>query len=414
MLEKKLHFNYKDIFLAPRIGLSPKKIWIFILGNLTGYIGYWALSFLAMIVSNVNIIEALYDFGLYPYLAGNDYSTFSWIIFYFGILFWLYCLLISSSAISSLTIRQLRGEHFHSINEAIDDALKKWKTILFSPITFLFILLSLFLIGSFFALIGRIPYIGSILLSITYPLYFFGAIFLLFTFLVFLSSFLMLPSLVGAYDEDTVGSVFQSYQIVYNQPWRLIFYNLLLLPLIVISLNILSWFYETGFAMINFIFAELIGSTFSNILSYATSILNIDFILDNISVLQNFTFQLKTISLDIIGFFVFLFNETTNLLVSTLPDLTYNSDGGYITSIETVSGLIISIILIFIYISFISYGFSILAVGETIIFIIFKKLIENEDLIIHNSSNDSIDDDSNNSSIDESSAKVLGLSTEDE
>ena len=86
------------------MGLSPKKIWIFILGNLTGYIGYWVLSFLAMIVSNVNIIEALYDFGLYPYLAGNDYSTFSWIIFYFGILFWLYCLLISSTAISSLTL----------------------------------------------------------------------------------------------------------------------------------------------------------------------------------------------------------------------------------------------------------------------------------------------------------------------
>ena len=300
MLEKKLHFNYKDIFLAPRIGLSPKKIWIFILGNLTGYIGYWALSFLAMIVSNVNIIEALYDFGLYPYLAGNDYSTFSWIIFYFGILFWLYCLLISSTAISSLTIRQLRGDHFHSINDPIDDALKKWKTILFCPITFIVIILSLFLIGSFFALIGSIPYIGSLLLAITYPLYFFGAIFLLFTFLVFLSSFLMLPSLVGAYDEDTVGSVFQSYQIVYNQPWRLIFYNLLLLPLIVISLNIFSWFYETGFTIINFIFAELIGSTFSNVLSYATSILNIDFILDNISVLQSFTFQLKTISLDII------------------------------------------------------------------------------------------------------------------
>ena len=115
-----------------------------------------------------------------------------------------------------------------------------------------------------------------------------------------------------------------------------------------------------------------------------------------------------------IGFFVFLFNETTNLLVSTLPDLTYNSDGGYITSIETFSGLIISIILIFIYISFISYGFSILAVGETIIFIIFKKLIENEDLITYNSSSDSIDDDSSSSSIDESSAKVLGLSIEEE
>ena len=414
MLEKKLHFNYKDIFLAPRMGLNPKKICIFILGNLTGYIGYWVLSFLAMIVSNVNIIEALYDFGLYPHLAGNDYHTLSWIIFYFGILFWLYCLLISSTAISSLTIRQLRGEHFNSINEAIDGALKKWKTILFSPITFLVILLSLFLIGCFFALIGSIPYIGSLLVAITYPLYFFGAIFLLFTFLVFLCSLLMLPSLVGADNEDTVGSVFQSYQILYNQPWRLIFYNLLLLPLIIISLNIYSWFYETGFAMINFIFSEITGSTFSNVMSYASSILNIDFVLNNISVLQNFTFQLKTISLDIIGFFVFLLNETTNLLVSTLPDLSYYSNGGYITSIETVGGLVISIILIFIYLSFISYGFSILAVGETIIFIIFKKLIENKDMIIYRSSNSSIDDDSNNSSINESSAKVLGLSSEEE
>ena len=414
MLEKQLHFNYKDIFLAPRIGLSPKKIWIFILGNLTGYIGYWVLSFLAMIVSNVNIIEALHDFGLYPYLAGGIYSPLSWIIFYFGILFWLYCLLISSTAISRLTIRQLRGDNFYSINEAIDDALKKWKTILFSPITFVVIILSLFLIGSSFALIGSIPYIGSFLLAITFPLYFFGAIFLLFTFLVFLSSFLMLPSLVGAYDEDTVGSVFQSYQILFNQPWRLIFYNLLLLPIIVISLNIFSWFYETGFAMINFIFSELIGSTFPNILSYATSILNIDFILRNISVLQSFTFQLKTLSLDIIGFFVFLFNETTNLLVSTLPDLTYNSNGGYINSIEAASGLIISIILIFIYISFISYGFSILAVGETIIFVIFKKLMEGENLLIHNNSSNSIDNDPSNLSIDESSAKVLGLSKEEE
>ena len=414
MLKNQLHFNYKDIFLAPRLGLSPKKIWIFVLGNLTGYIGYWLLSFLAIIVSNVDLVDAIYNYGLYPYLAGNDYSTVSWILFYFGILFWLHCLLISSTAISSITIRQLRGDHFYYINDAIDDALKKWKTIIFSPITFVFIILTLSLIGCLFALLGSIPYIGSLLLAITFPLYFFGAIFLLFTFLVFLSSFLMLPSLVGAYNDDTIGSVFQSYQILYNQPWRLIFYNLLLLPLIIISLNIFSWFLETGFKITNFIFIELIGSTFSNILSYATSILNIDFILDNISVFQNFTFQLRNFSLDIIEFFIFFFNETTNLLVSTIPNLAYNSNGGYISSIESVSGLIVSVVLIFVYISFISYGFSILAVGETIIFIIFKKLMEGEDLIIYNSLNDPKDDESGDSSIDEPSAKVLGLSVEEE
>ena len=69
--EKKLHFNYKDIFLSPRLALSPKKIWVFILGNLYGYIAYWVLSFMAMILSGVEINEGLYDYGVYPYLSAT-------------------------------------------------------------------------------------------------------------------------------------------------------------------------------------------------------------------------------------------------------------------------------------------------------------------------------------------------------
>jgi len=35
-----LYFDVRDIFRAPRIALSGKKIWIFMVGNLGGFILY--------------------------------------------------------------------------------------------------------------------------------------------------------------------------------------------------------------------------------------------------------------------------------------------------------------------------------------------------------------------------------------
>ena len=42
-----LYFDFRDIFRAPRLALSGKKIWIFIVGNLAGYIVYWVFTYLS-------------------------------------------------------------------------------------------------------------------------------------------------------------------------------------------------------------------------------------------------------------------------------------------------------------------------------------------------------------------------------
>ena len=414
MLDQRLHFNYKDIFLAPRLALSPKKIWIFILGNLSGYIFYWVFSFIALIISGINISDALYDFGLYPFLSGQSYSYASWVIYYLGILFWFFSLLLSSSAVSSLTIKQLKGDNFYSVNDAIDDTMKRWKTILFSPVTLLIIILSLILIGSVFALLGKIPFIGSILTSLLFPIYFLGAIFLVFSILVFFSSFLILPALTGAHNEDTIGSVFHSYQILFNQPWRLITYNFLLIPIIVFSMKIFSWFYESSFNLINIIFEEIIGKSYSNIMSYASSILNIDFVINNNNIFQALTLNIENLSLEFLDFLFLFFDELLNILLAILPSLIFSSNGGYISPIEIFSGIILSGFLIFLYLSFFSFGFSILSVGQTIIFIIFKKLMEDENLLKSNHNNNDKTIEIDSSAIADSSAKILGLSSEEE
>ena len=414
MLDQRLHFNYKDIFLAPRLALSPKKIWIFILGNLSGYIFYWVFSFIALIISGINISDALYDFGLYPFLSGQSYSYASWVIYYLGILFWFFSLLLSSSAVSSLTIKQLKGDNFYSVNDAIDDTMKRWKTILFSPVTLLIIILSLILIGSVFALLGKIPFIGSILTSLLFPIYFLGAIFLVFSILVFFSSFLILPALTGAHNEDTIGSVFHSYQILFNQPWRLITYNFLLIPTIVFSMKIFSWFYESSFNLINIIFEEIIGKSYSNIMSYASSILNIDFVINNNNIFQALTLNIENLSLEFLDLLFLFFDELLTIFLNILPSLIHNSNGGYISSIETFSGIILSVFLIFLYLSFFSFGFSILSVGQTIIFIIFKKLMEDENLLKSNHDNGGKTTGIGLSNISDSSANILGLSSEEE
>ena len=65
---------------------------------------------------------------------------------------------------------------------------------------------------------------------------------------------------------------------------------------------------------------------------------------------------------------------------------------------------------IFLYISVLSYGFSIVSVGQTIIFIIFKKLNDDENLILDGPH--IIDE--NSTSIEHSSAEILDSISEEE
>ena len=59
-----LYFNIKDIFRAPRLALSGKKIFIFIQGNLAGFISYWLFSILAFYINGNNVNDIISKYGL--------------------------------------------------------------------------------------------------------------------------------------------------------------------------------------------------------------------------------------------------------------------------------------------------------------------------------------------------------------
>ena len=68
----KLYYDYRDLFRSPRLALSGKKIWIFIVGNLIGFISYWILSYASLIISGMSLQGSIDKYGLYPCLFGHE------------------------------------------------------------------------------------------------------------------------------------------------------------------------------------------------------------------------------------------------------------------------------------------------------------------------------------------------------
>ena len=417
MTKYNLHFNYKDIFLAPRLALSPKKIWVFIIGNLSGYVIYWILSYLSLTISGIEINEAITEYGLFPCLYGNSAPLVSWLIYYTGICIWLFFVLISCTAVSRITIKQLQGDNFYSADDALDYVMKKWRSIVFTPISVIFIIITFIIIACIFALTGNIPIVGKLLFPVFYIFYFFGAIFTVFSLLVLIISLLFGPIIIGSYEEDTIGTVFYSYQIAFNQPWRIITYHSILVPLTIIFINIFSWFYSVSFILINQIFGYFMGINLDNIMGYTVSIVDTSWISNNFSTLkisiEQELFGTLTMATDMIEFILSLLVKFSSLILLALPNFSIESYSGSLSAIETISGLLLSIPLIFLTISVLSYGLAILSVGETIIFIIFKKIMDKENILIRTSEKNIENPTYYNNNLDSSSHSILSSSEEE-
>ena len=417
MSKYNLHFNYKDIFLAPRLALSPKKIWVFIIGNLSGYVIYWILSYLSLTISGIEINEAITEYGLFPCLYGNSAPLVSWLIYYTGICIWLFFVLISCTAVSRITIKQLQGDNFYSADDALDYVMKKWRSIVFTPISVIFIIITFVIIACVFALIGNIPIVGKLLFPLLYIFYFFGSIFTVFSLFVLIISLLFGPAIIGSYEEDTIGTVFHSYQITFNQPWRIITYQSILVTLAIIFINIFSWFYSVSFNLINQIFGYFMGIKLENIMGYAVSIVDTSWISNNFSTLkisiEQELFGTLTMATDMIEFILSLLVKFSSLILLALPNFSIESYSGSLSAIETISGLLLSIPLIFLTISVLSYGLAILSVGETIIFIIFKKIMDKENILIRTSEKNIENPTYYNNNLDSSSHSILSSSEEE-
>jgi len=356
MIGMNFYFDYRDILKAPRLA-GGKNIWIYLTGNLVGYVIYWILTiFSFMLIDGIAVSNVITTSGLYPCLFGHEAPVISWIIYWLGILIWIFCIFFSGVAVSRVTLNRLKGNDFFSSQDAWDYVKNNWHPVIFSSLTIIIIISTFILFAIIFAFICKIPLLGPFLYVLPYPFYIFGSIFAIYSFIVLIVSIVYVPSIVGIYEEDTMGTIFQTYSITTSQPWRIIVYNFILIPVSYLSITFLSWIYHAGIGLMNFIFGFIIGKPFENIFSFASSIVfqdnMVNYINDRLSLLD---------------------------LTYLIPDI--NISYSYISVPDTLAGIILSLFLFLICLSVISYGLSVLSVGNSIAFIIFKKISDDDNIL---------------------------------
>ena len=284
MIPLKLNYNYTDIFRTPRLALSGKKILFLIKGNLIGYIAYFIFSLISLLSTGMSTKEIISKYGLYPCLFGHQAEWFSWFLYFFGISIWFFALMFSLTAVCRIFLKQLKGNDFFSGKDASKFVSKHRHAVLLTPITILLIIIFFLLLASLFALVGKIPIIGKLTLAIFYIFYFLGSVFTILSAFVLFTSFIFTPSIVGLYEEDTMGSVFQTYSISFGQTWRILFYNIILAVLIFIGIEIYSWICLNSVGLIGYIFGQnvFMGDQFSIIHNHSLSIVFPNVIVDTL------------------------------------------------------------------------------------------------------------------------------------
>ena len=164
-----------------------------------------------------------------------------------------------------------------------------------------------------------------------------------------------------------MGTVFNSYSITIGHAWRIVLYHLLLLPLLVLGLEIFSWFSMNSIGFINYIFGceWFMGAKLTNITNYAYSLVCPQWMCDAVNSLRN---QL----LDLFGVYFYL--PSIFPVDCTIPPTA-------ISNTETFASTLLSVSYFLIGLSIISYGLSILSVGDTLMFVIFKKKSDDDDIL---------------------------------
>ena len=153
------------------------------------------------------------------------------------------------------------------------------------------------------------------------------------------------------------------------------------------------------------------GEKLENMVGYASSIVDISWISDNMSDItiniEDNLFVLPNATFDLIELILGLLSTLINQFLISLPNFSFDIYAESLSTIDTIAGMLLSIPLILLTLSVLSYGIAIISVGETIIFTIFKKIMDNENILLLNNEIDMDDTIDDIDDLDRSSHSIL-------
>ncbi len=358
-----LHFNYKDVFRAGRLGFSAKKMWVTFIGLFFAYIGYAIFAYLSHIIAGINITDIWEMYRIIP-LYPDGLPWFCWLAWLVGFLWWICLALLTGVAVSKITFEQLRGDEFYEIKEAIKFTLKSGKSAIFAPVMLIVFMLFIIFAGLFLAVVTLIPYGGQIIFAVAGIPAFAACMFILYLVVVTIVCLIIGPSIVGGTGNDTFDTLFESFSVLNDQPWRFIGYELLLHVLVLIGIAILGYFSAKAVFLAHDVIGMIVSADkLNNIFMNAASYVKI-----TIPPICPETYR---------SFFVGLIEWIG------MPNLLFPPE--YMAPFEKWAGAIASFVLAVMYyliiLFVISIGGSIFWAGNTVIFTVLVKKKDDKNLL---------------------------------
>ncbi|MCI0405868.1 MAG: hypothetical protein L0209_07320, partial [candidate division Zixibacteria bacterium] len=267
---RKLTYDYKDIFFAPRFALSGKKIKIAFFGGLTGYAGYFVLAYLNQWMQGQPPAETWSDYSLFPYFdfqAGGLWGGLLAILLFA----WLgFCYLTASFVSAKLNYEELSGHPFFSARDALH-YLFEHKRKLYLPPFFIFLFSLLILVMLVVPiLLGKIPAVGELGLSIffLFPLMIFAGV-LVFVWAVLSVGIFFGPTIAALEPGDTFEVVFNLFNSIWRQPWRFAGYNAVGAGLAKLGSLALAYFFLVSVGLFDYLASEIVGFRWDYLLDTA-------------------------------------------------------------------------------------------------------------------------------------------------
>jgi len=357
----KLHFNFKDILRAGRLGFSFKKMSTALIGLVFITIIYNIFTYTSLIVAGKEFVKIWEYYKLLPIpLFMNSMVWYSWIIWGVGVFFSLVVLSITMTAISKITFEQLKGDEFYEISTAFKDSLKLWKSSFLSPIILLIFIAFLFLIGLAFGQLGKIAVVGPWFVGLLSILLVLGSFFIFYLLLIFIVSIFMSPPIAATTKGDSFDTLFEVFSVSNDQPWRWIVWEILVSIISIVGVAIYS--YAMKFTLQIFKYAMEIPKGqewWFNTWNYARN---------SLPVIPSF---LRSLSGKVFPASWFDLPTLLN------PSLQVNNPAIG----PLVGGILLAIALYIIALSILALGISIFSSGQTLIYVVLVKIKDDRNLL---------------------------------
>lgn len=355
-----LHYDFRDIFKAPRIALSGKYLLAQTRPLIYGYVGYLILTYAALMIEG-NVLSAIWnDYFIFPFLnlgLSHWYTRALWLL---GILGVIASYDYGNLTVAKLALEELKGDLFFPLTAAAAEARNNLRPLWAAALLLIALIVTLSLIQGVIGLVELIPGLGPTLYAILYVVPFFlWSLFVVFIAFGLTTAILTLPAIVTAREKDAFGATFYIYNVIWTQPFRWVSQTVVGVVLAKLGIWILGYFFMRALQLTNFIAATITGEKAGNVILPAYS-------------------ALEPVN-RIISFFTTLY-PGSHIGYHFAPQVSPVIAFVQPTAAEYVGSLIIAIGLALVWLVIISYGINIITCSQLISFILIRHREDGEKL----------------------------------